>query len=148
MPFCKKQHHFCCLWTLTGKHVRIHCPFLGGPHWPHMEVPRLGVQSPQPTPQPTAWDPSCVCDLHHSSQQCQILNPLSKAGDQTCNLIVSSQICFHCTTTGTPRMPLFLWLSDIPLSVIPHLFHPFCLLMGSKNIFYICEEMEEKLVRE
>ena len=24
-------------------------------------------------------DPRCVCNLHHSSRQCQILNPLSKA---------------------------------------------------------------------
>ena len=29
------------------------------------------------------WDPSSVCNLHHSSQQCRILNPLSKARDQT-----------------------------------------------------------------
>ena len=28
------------------------------------------------------WDPSSVCDLH-SSQQCQILNPLSQARDET-----------------------------------------------------------------
>ena len=27
------------------------------------------------------WDPSCVIDLHYSSVQCQILNPLSKARD-------------------------------------------------------------------
>ena len=26
-------------------------------------------------------DPSRVCDLHHSSGQCQILNPLSEARD-------------------------------------------------------------------
>jgi len=26
-------------------------------------------------------DPSHICDLHHSSWQCQILNPLSKARD-------------------------------------------------------------------
>ena len=48
-----------------------------------------------------------VCDLHHSSQQHQILNPLSKARDQTCNLIVPSRICFHCATMGTPRLPKF-----------------------------------------
>ena len=30
--------------------------------------------------------------LHHSSQQRQILNPLSKARDRTCNLMVPSQI--------------------------------------------------------
>ena len=47
--------------------------------------------------------PSHVCNLHHSSQQRQILNPLSKARDQTCNLMVPSQIHFRCTTTGTPR---------------------------------------------
>ena len=38
------------------------------------------------------WDPSCICDLHHSSQQCWILNPLSKARDQTGNLLVPSWI--------------------------------------------------------
>ena len=27
--------------------------------------------------------PSLVCDLHHSSQRCLILNPLSEASDQT-----------------------------------------------------------------
>ena len=48
-------------------------------------------------------DPSQVCDLHHSSQQCQILNPLSEARDWTRNLVVPSQIRFHCAMTGTPR---------------------------------------------
>ena len=28
------------------------------------------------------WDPSCVCDLYHSSHQCWILNPLSEARDR------------------------------------------------------------------
>ena len=37
-------------------------------------------------------DPSRVCNLHHSSWQRQILNPLSKARDQTHNLIVPSWI--------------------------------------------------------
>ena len=43
------------------------------------------------TPTP---DPSCVCDLHHRSQQCQILNPLSKDRDQTCILMDTRQIHF------------------------------------------------------
>ena len=47
-------------------------------------------------------DPSHICNLHHSSRQCQILNPLIEARDWTCNLMVPSQICFHCATTGTP----------------------------------------------
>ena len=38
------------------------------------------------------WDLSRVCDLHHSSWQRQILNPLSKARDQNHNLMVPSQI--------------------------------------------------------
>ena len=40
--------------------------------------------------------------LHHGSQQCWILNPLSEARDRTCNLMVPSRIHSHCTTMGTP----------------------------------------------
>ena len=47
-----------------------------GPHPWLMKVPRLGVESELQLP-----DQSCIFDLHHSSQQCQILNPLSKARD-------------------------------------------------------------------
>ena len=47
-------------------------------------------------------DPSHVCGLHHSSRQCQILNPLRKARDQTHNFMVPSRICFRCATVGTP----------------------------------------------
>ena len=48
-------------------------------------------------------DPSCGCDLHDSSQQHWIFNPLSKARDRTHNLMVTSWIRFHCTTMmGTP----------------------------------------------
>ena len=52
-----------------------------------MEVLRLGGESElEPPAYATAiatQDLSCVCDLHHSSQQHQILNPLSEARDQT-----------------------------------------------------------------
>ena len=72
-----------------------------------MEVPRLGVESElQLLPYTTAtatWDPSHICSLHHSSQQCQIHNPPSKARDQTHNLMVPSRIHFHCTTMGSPH---------------------------------------------
>ena len=37
-------------------------------------------------------DPSLVCDLHHSSQRCRILNPLIKARDWTCVLMDTSWI--------------------------------------------------------
>ena len=50
-----------------------------------MEVPRLGDESElQLGAYPTATatpDLSCICDLHHSLQQRQILKPLSKARD-------------------------------------------------------------------
>ena len=53
----------------------------------HMEVPRRGVQSElQPPACTTATatpDPSHVGDLHHSSWQRQILNPLGEARDRT-----------------------------------------------------------------
>ena len=50
-----------------------------------MEVPRFGVELDlQPLAYATATqDLSHVWDLHHSSWQCQILNPLREAGDRT-----------------------------------------------------------------
>uniref|UniRef100_A0A8D1BK53 2'-phosphotransferase n=2 Tax=Sus scrofa TaxID=9823 RepID=A0A8D1BK53_PIG len=69
--------------------------FLGPLSW-HMEVPRLGVESELEPPayaRATATrDPSRICNLHHSSRQCQIVNPLSKARDRTRNLMVPSRI--------------------------------------------------------
>ena len=48
-----------------------------------MEVPKLGVISELYLPTTATQDLSCICDLHYSSWQCWILNPLSKARDQT-----------------------------------------------------------------
>ena len=45
--------------------------------------------------------------LYHSSWQRWIGNPLSKARDRTCNLVVPSQICFCCATIGTPISSYF-----------------------------------------
>ena len=87
---------FLFLWGFFCFFVLVFLPFLG-PLQRHMEVPRLGVESEL---QPPAYaratatrDPSRFCNLHHSSWQCQSLNPLSKARDQTQNLMVPSQIC-------------------------------------------------------
>ena len=56
-------------------------------HPRHMEIPRLGVESelqlPAYTTATATLDPSHICDLHRSSQQRWILNPLSEARDQT-----------------------------------------------------------------
>ena len=54
-----------------------------GLYWRHVEVPRLGVESDlQPPAYATATetpDLSRIYDLHHSSRQCWILNPLRRA---------------------------------------------------------------------
>ena len=80
-----------------------------------MEVPRLGVESElQMLAYTTATqDPSCICNLHHSSQECWIFNPLSEARDQTHNPMVTSWIHFHCVITGTPKSSLFLKIMNI-----------------------------------
>ena len=37
-------------------------------------------------------DPRLICNFHHSSQKCQILNPLSEARDRTCILMDTSWV--------------------------------------------------------
>ena len=70
-----------------------------------MEVPKLGVIAyATATAMP---DLSCICDLHHSSWQRQVLNPLSEARDQTRILMDIGQIHFCYTTIGT--LGLTLW---------------------------------------
>ena len=64
-----------------------------------MEVPRLGVESElQLLAYTTATampDLIHVYELHHSSWQGRILNPLSEARDQTCVLMDTSQVCYR-----------------------------------------------------
>ena len=76
----KKKWSYCFLFVCFFSSF---CPL--GLHPRHMEVPRLGACSKlQPPAYATATatqDLSHVCDLHHSSRQRQILNPLSKDRD-------------------------------------------------------------------
>ena len=69
--------------------------FLGLYLW-YMEVPRLRVQSELQLPTyatATATpDPSGICDLHHSSWQCRVLNLLSKAREGTRILVATSWV--------------------------------------------------------
>ena len=62
----------------------------------YMEVPKLGVESELQllayTTVTAIQDLSHICHLHHSSWQGQILNPLSKARDQICILVDTSQV--------------------------------------------------------
>ena len=66
-----------------------------------MEFLRLVVESELQLPAYTTatatamQDPSRVCDLHQGSWQHRILNPLSEAKDQTCNLMDTSQARYH-----------------------------------------------------
>ena len=82
-----------------------------------MEVPRLGIDSELQllayTTDTQPQDPSCICNLHHSSGQCWILNPLSEARVQTRILMDTSQISFHCDTAGSPTHP-FLDVTSLP----------------------------------
>ena len=74
------------------------CFFLELHPW-HMEVPSLGVklelQLLAYTTATAMQDLSHVFDLHHRLRQCWILNPLSRARDQTRILMDSIWICFH-----------------------------------------------------
>ena len=53
-------------------------------------------------------DPSCICNLYHNSQQCQILSPWSEAKGRICVVMDTNQICFPWATMGTP-LSLFLY---------------------------------------
>ena len=56
-----------------------------------MEVPRLRVESelqlPAYTTATATPDLTHISDLHHRSQQCQLLNPRSEARDGPCILM-------------------------------------------------------------
>ena len=79
-----------------------------GPHLQHMEVPKLGVESELQLPAfNTATgmsDLSHVCDLHHSSRQYQIPNPLSEVRNQTYILMDTSQNCFLLSHDGSSQV--------------------------------------------
>ena len=81
-----------------------------------MEVLQLGVklelQLSAYTTATAVPDQGHICCLHHSSWQCQILNPLSEAWDRTCVLMDVSHICFHWAMVETPV--LFFWSQYLP----------------------------------
>ena len=91
----------------------------------HIEVPGLGVESelqlPAYTTATASWDLSLICNLHHSSGQRWIFNPLSKARGWTLNLMFPSWIHFPCATMGTPPNSL---KSSFPLDTLTVEFVP------------------------
>jgi len=100
-PVTPHPQYFSCSTILS---LSLSFFFFKGPHSRHMEVPRLGVESELQLPAYTIAtamrDLSHVCDLHHSSWKSHIPDPLSEIRDQTCILMGTSWICFHCATTG------------------------------------------------
>jgi len=83
-----------------------------GPHLWHMESPRLGVESELQllayTTATATQHPSHICDLHHSSWQHQILNPLRKARDGTRNLMKNKHKYLYSAPYGCPTSTCML----------------------------------------
>ena len=81
-------------------------PFLGQ-HLQHVKVPWLRVESelqlPAYTTATATRDLSRICDLHHSSQQRQIHNPLSEARDQTRIHMDTSWVCNPLNHKGNSK---------------------------------------------
>ena len=65
---------------------------------------QIGAVAPAYARATATRDLSHICNLHHSSQQCWILNPLIEARDRTHNLMVPSRIHLHCTMMGTLQL--------------------------------------------
>ena len=55
------------------------------------------------------WDPSCICNLHHSSRQHWILNPLSDARDRACILVDTNQVLNTLSQNGNSPCSFFFF---------------------------------------
>ena len=75
--------------------------FLGS-HLCHVEVPKLEVKLQLYATATATPNPSHVCDLHHSSPQCQIFYPQRGARDWTCIHMDISGVRYHWATVGNP----------------------------------------------
>ena len=77
-PQISRRPVFCVYVCLFGAALAAYdvWKFLGLENESELQVPAYTTATAAP-------DPSRVCDLHHSSQQCQTLKPLSKARDGT-----------------------------------------------------------------
>ena len=95
------QGHTSGIWKFPGQVVKLQLPLLAC------------------TRATAKWDPSHVCDLHHSSWQCQILTPLNEARPTSHGSQLGS-------LTAEPRR-------ELPYPVIYHvLFHHLIVLVFAR----------------
>ena len=126
-----------------------------GPQPQHIEVPGLGDKLElQLLPYTTATatqNLSHVCDLYHSSWQCWIPNPLSKARDLTHIFTDISWICFLCAIKGTPKFNFWCHLWLLVIWSILFNFHIFVnflffLLLLTSGIIPLCLEKKHGMI--
>ena len=108
----------------------------------HVEVPRLGVQlelSLPATAMATAMpDPSCICDLHHSSQHCCVPDPVSESRDRTHILMDTSRIHFCCTMGSALFLLILVPYYSKPLSHLPPSLHcPTAFLISNNSSSFL-----------
>ena len=115
-----------------------------------MEVPRVGVKSELQLPAYTSAtampDTGSICDLHHSSWQLQILNPLSETRDQTCILMDTGQIHFHWAMTGTPDLPLLNFIEFHNWMRYSNLVQCFQIRWGSWGLWHRPSDLSAQLL--
>ena len=85
---------------------------------------RIGAAAAAYTIATAMQNQSHICDPYHSSQQCWILNPLSKARDWTHILMGTRRVHYHWATMGTPSPCSFIqWslrlFNNIWLLIVP-----------------------------
>ena len=115
----------CSIWKFPGKGSKSELQL-----WPtpRPQQHRIQTTSATYTVAIATWDPSCTCNLHHSLQQCQILNPLSEARDRTLILMDTSQVRNLLHHNGNSLQ--FLLLSHMYPSICPFTYPLVHLIFG------------------
>ena len=86
LVFCSHKFFVFCLFAFSGAAPAAY----GG----SQARGQIELRPPAYTTVIATPDPSHVCDLHHSSRQCWILNPLIEARDLTCVLMDACWVCY------------------------------------------------------
>ena len=110
--FCKCINSFFFMAKWYSIVYMYHIFFFLRPNLWHMEIPRLGVelelQLPAYTTNSAMPDPSCICNLHHSLKQCQILSPLREARDGTRILMDASWVHNSLNHNRNSSLPVLI----------------------------------------